>query len=138
MRRRFAIAVLCLLVAGPVLAQTQDGTATLTNQGLHVAEAAFGTGVTDRMLDGASYSFPVGTRVYCWTRLLDGAPGDTVLHVWLHDGVEIQRVELPVSDQHWRTWSYKTLYPGMGGQWTVEVRSAGGQVLGSYDFTATE
>ena len=51
---------------------------------------------------------------------------------------EIQSIELPVNGNHWRTWSYKTMYPGMDGNWRVEVKSAAGRVLGSYAFHCGE
>jgi hypothetical protein len=129
---RIVLAILCLALALPALAQAPPPPAPV----LAVDEAAFGTGVTDRVLDNPTDRFTVGERAYLWTSLTGGAPGDTIQHVWHLDDVEIQAVRLHVDASTWRTWSYKTLYPGQTGTWRVDVRDAAdGRLLGSWSFT---
>ena len=131
-----ALALLSLiLIATPSWAADQN---RLGADGLHVGEALFCAAVTDRMPEGQAESFATGARVYCWTRVLDGGAGDVIYPVWFHDGREIQSVELAVEAGHWRTWSYKTLFPGQQGVWRVEIQNALGELLGSYEFSATE
>jgi hypothetical protein len=131
-----ALALFSLILIAATLAAA--GQNQLGNDGLHVGEALFCEAVTDRMPEGSAESFPTGQRVYCWTRVLDGVAGNFIYHVWFHEGREIQSVELAVEAGHWRTWSYKTLFPGQLGAWRVEIQNAQGELLGSYDFRATE
>lgn len=128
------LGLLALLIAPAALAQDEADVAGT----LRVSETAFATQIVDRMPDGGAESYPVGTRVYLWCRLHGGAEGDRIYHVWFHEGDEIQSVELPVNLSHWRTWSYKTLYPGQSGEWRVEIQNAQGEVLSAATFTATE
>ncbi len=107
-------------------------------EGLRIDEAVLCADVTDRSPQSPAESFKLGERVYCWCRILGGKPGDFIYHVWFHEGREIQSVELAVTAERWRTWSYKTLFPGLGGSWRVEIQSAQGVILGSYDFSAEE
>ncbi len=129
-----ALMSLILIAATPVIADQNQ----LSNDGLHPEELVFCEAVTDRMPVGAAETFAIGQQVYCWTRILDGKAGDLVYHVWFHEDREIQSVELAVEAGHWRTWSYKTLFPGQLGAWRVEIQNTHGEILGSYDFSATE
>ncbi len=122
---------LCLLFAccGVGLAQQ----AQITQDGFGLVAGAFGTGIEDRELLGAAESFQIGDRVYFWSRLA-GIEDGGIQHVWFLGDREIQIIDLPVGAAQWRTWSYKTLFPGMSGNWRVEVRTATERVLGSYSF----
>lgn len=138
MKRKYGVLLtllsLFLVFATSSLAEQNQ----LSDGGLHVGEALFCESVLDRMPQAPALSFATGERVYCWTRVLDGAPGDFIYHVWFHEGREIQSVELAVEAGHWRTWSYKTLFAGQTGSWRVEIHNARGETLGGYEFTATE
>lgn len=129
-----AALTLLVLVAAPALADEE----VAGKPSLRVVESAFGTAIVDRMPDGGAESYQLGGKVYCWTRIRGGGEGDFVYHVWYFGEREIQSVELAVNGSHWRTWSYKTLYPGMAGEWRVEVQNSHGEVMGTYRFTATE
>jgi len=134
MNRFILVLAMLSLAVWPAAA---DDAAT-EKQALRVGEAAFGTAIVDRMPDGGAESYRIGDKVYCWTRILGGGEGDFVYHVWFFGEREIQSVELPVNGSHWRTWSYKTLFPGLAGEWRVEAQNAHGELLGTYRFTATE
>jgi hypothetical protein len=110
----------------------------LNAEGLVLSKMAFGTGVSERELEGQAETFRLGERVYCWTLLEGGRPGDLVRHVWFLGDKEIQSIELSVASASWRTWSYKTLYPGMAGAWRVEVLDTEGKMLGVQSFSVTE
>ena len=90
--------------------------------------------VVDRRLVGESDTFVVGTRVTFWTRIAGGRGGDTINHVWFHNGVRIGTTSLRVGSADWRTQSRQLLTPE--GQWAVEARDAEGRVLVRHTFRA--
>lgn len=137
MLRTLSVAT-ALLMLIPALVAAEGNPSRLEAEGLRVAEAVFCTAVVDRMPDGGAESYPLGTQVYYWSRILGGKQGEIVYHVWFLDDVELQSVELPLGASHWRTWSYKTLFPGQDGLWRVEVQNASSEVLSSHSFTATK
>jgi len=102
-------------------------------EGLRVTESGVGRGVVDRRLVGAGTRFEEGSTVFFFSRVLGGAPGQKLHHVWLHEGRVIQSIELPVGSANWRTYSNKTLW--VRGSWTVEARDADDRVLARADFS---
>ena len=96
---------------------------------LSVARSGVGTDVVDKQLVGRSDTFAVGTRVAFWTHVTGGRPGDTVRHVWFHEGGPAGAVDLAVGGPSWRTHSRSTLVPGAEGDWVVEVRDVEERVL---------
>lgn len=102
---------------------------------LSVPEHAVGTEVVDRRLVGVSERFPAGTRVWFWTRVLGGRPGQRIRHVWIRDGMVIDTITLTLGGRHWRTYSFKTVYPGSSGRWAVEARDENGVVLARSEFS---
>jgi cytoskeleton protein RodZ len=102
---------------------------------LKVPDYGVGTGVANRQLVGAGSRFTEGQDVWFWTRVLGGGPGETITHVWIHEGRESMTVELRIGGAHWRTQSRRTLRPGSAGQWAVEARDATGTLLARTDFT---
>ena len=103
---------------------------------LSVSEASISTNVVDRMPTGVSNSFVSSVeRVYAWTRI-EGASAQTMIHhVWIHEGIERADIELQVGGSPWRTWSNKAVPPEWAGDWRVEVRDSGGNVLDTINFT---
>ncbi len=102
--------------------------------GLAVPQSGVGTDVVDRQLVGRADTFRVGTRVVFWTQIVGGRPGDSVRHVWLHNGQTIGIVELPVGGPSWRTQSRRTMAPDASGSWVVEARDSEGHVLARHEF----
>jgi len=101
---------------------------------LIIAEHGVGTGVVDRQLVGEGDRFAEGTQVWFWTRVADGLPGETIRHVWLHEGREATGVTLALGGPQWRTQSAKTLNPGSLGSWAVEARDDSSRVLARREF----
>lgn len=102
--------------------------------GLRVSRFATGSGVVDREVVGSSDAFAVGTSVVFWTHMTGGRPGDTIGHVWLHEGREASSIVLPIGSPNWRTHSRHTLTPGTEGDWVVELRTSEGRLLASKRF----
>lgn len=114
----------------PVVEQLPDSP-TVPNR-IRVTGSGVGTGVVNRALVGQGTRFDEGSTVYFFTRVVGGASGQRLRHVWLFEGRVIQDIELPIGSAHWRTYSSKTLR--VQGNWTVEARSDDGQVLARADF----
>jgi hypothetical protein len=133
--KTFLPILLVIALALPTMAE--EPMAQLVDK-LTVPDLILGTDIMDREVVGEATSFTRGQRVYCWTRVLGGEMDDLITHIWYFEDSEIQRVELPVHASHWRTWSYKTIFPGMAGSWRVEVRDSADQVLADTVFTTTE
>ncbi len=102
---------------------------------LSISEHGVGERVVDRRLEGRGTTFEVGERVWFWTRVLGGRPGDRIQHVWLREGTPVSSIEIVIGGPHWRAYTWKTMYPGSGGRWTVEARDAEGTVLATEAFT---
>lgn len=97
-------------------------------------EAAVGTAIVDRELQGAAETFPptVGT-VYCWIKVSKTQAGTTVDAVWYHSDVEVGRKTLNIGGSPWRTNSSKIIPPDATGDWRVDI-VADGKVLKSVAF----
>ena len=97
-------------------------------------EAAVGTGVQDRQLQGGAESFPASVgKVYCFTKIGKTAPGAEFEHVWYHGTDEVGRVKLTAQASPWRTYSSKNVPPEATGDWRVDVVQDG-KVLKSVSF----
>lgn len=101
---------------------------------LSVLRSAVGSDVIDREPVGQSDAFVVGTPVVFWTHVSGGRPGDTIRHVWSHDGREVGVTVLPVGSASWRTQSRHTLSPESEGTWVVELQDREGRTLVSHQF----
>ena len=101
---------------------------------LSVPHSGVGTDVVDRYLVGQSDTFAINTRVAFWTVVTGGRPGETIQHVWIHEGKVVGVVDLAVGSSSWRTQTRRTLVPGAEGDWVVEAREPGGRVLARHAF----
>jgi hypothetical protein len=102
---------------------------------LTVAESAVCIGISDRQPDGTATEFSKDVpKIYYWTKI-DGARGEeAVKHVWYHGDTVIGEVSLNVKTPSYRTWSSKTVYPGLEGEMSVAVVDAAGNVLKKDEF----
>jgi len=100
---------------------------------LEIAESGVGLRLVGARLEGEGDRFEPGQRVTFATRVLGGAPGGHISHVWLRDGKVEQSIRLRLGGASWRTWSTKTL--GRPGAWAVEARDEQGRVLARADLT---
>ena len=95
------------------------------------AEVKAGTGVEKREVVGEAATFPAGTTVWVWSRVL-GAEG-SVKHVWKRDGQIAWTATLNVGSKRWSTQSRRTI--PKAGAWEVEVQTADGAPIGTVAFT---
>ncbi|HYV17441.1 MAG TPA: DUF2914 domain-containing protein [Verrucomicrobiae bacterium] len=109
------------------------GSRSSTSSSLQVAESGVGLRIVGTRLEGEGDRFTAGQRVTFATRILGGASGDHIRHVWLRDGKVEQAIRLRLGGASWRTWSTKTL--GRPGAWTVEARDELDRVLAHADLT---
>lgn len=101
---------------------------------LQVADAGFGKGVRDLALRERGTVFAEGDRVYFWMSVTGALDGQKLKHVWIYRGRAVQEIELTMKAESWRSWSYKTLFPGMTGAWLLELRDMEGHLLGNWSF----
>jgi transcriptional regulator with XRE-family HTH domain len=99
--------------------------------GGHLSVSDFGVGqrVVHKRLEGRTDQFALGEVAWFQTQVQGARSGDTVRHVWLHDGRAVYSVELPLGGRSWRTHSRARL--GRAGPWTIEARDEEGRVLAS-------
>lgn len=111
----------------------KDGSAPASVR-LAIQEHGIGSGIVGRKLVGQGERFAEGTQVWFWTHVTGGRPGQTLRHVWLHEGQEAISVPLTLGGPRWRTQSRKNLRQGSVGDWTVEARDDTGRVLAQQKF----
>jgi len=99
---------------------------------LDVSEFDLGIGVTDLQVVDVRREFEEGAVASFLTRVRGGAPGQTITHVWIRDGLLVQSLELRLGSPNWRTYSNKTLWDT--GEWAVEARDENGEVLARVEF----
>ena len=127
--RKLILVILVILVSGLV-------TAGLPAQRQFVdAEIVIARSVQDLEPVGAGDDFPSNVgQLAGWTRVT-GAANTTIEHVWRYQGME-NVIPLRIGQgSPWRTWSRKTIPSDWTGQWTFEVRDAGGNVIATTTFT---
>jgi transcriptional regulator with XRE-family HTH domain len=100
---------------------------TAAQSHLSVADYGVGRRVVRRRLEGQTDSFARGEAAWFQTQVVGGRAGESIRHVWLHDGRAVYSIELTLGGRSWRTHSRVTL--GRAGPWTVEARDDEGRVL---------
>jgi cytoskeletal protein RodZ len=118
----------------PVAPIVEQQTPPPTVGDLTIADYGVGTDVRQRVLVGEASQFETGTMVVFWNRVLGGAQGRSIRHVWYHEGNVNGSRTLTIGAAHWRTYSKQTLR--QSGQWTVEAQDENGSVLARQTFTA--
>jgi cytoskeleton protein RodZ len=102
---------------------------------LSIPDFGIGAKVIDRSLAERRSAFVAGERVYFWTRVLGGEPGASVRHVWLKNGRPVSDIAIGLGGPHWRTHTWQSMRDDCDGQWSVEARDAGNQLLATSGFT---
>ena len=130
MRKYWPALLIATLTATSAVAQQQAGAAAPAPS----AEAAVGTAVAERTLQGAAESFAAGTeRVYCFARVTNVPVDGEIEFVWYKGETEVARVKQTVKSSPYRTWSSKAIGADGAGDWRCDVVS-GTNVLQSVKF----
>jgi hypothetical protein len=123
-RTFYPVALLLLLVAGTVAAETPSATAAIC------------TAIKDNACEGADvrFSSSVG-KLFCFSQV-SNVP-DMAFHVWFKGDKELGRARRtsPTARGSWRTWSSITIGSNLIGGCRCEVRDAQGAVLATAQFT---
>ena len=136
--KKFAILLSFALVltGGVVFAQEISVEATIPAGSLVVAESAVCVGISDRQPEGTAIEFSKDTqKIYYWTKITGVQSEEKVKHVWYSGDTVINEVSLNVNTSPFRTWSSKTVHPGLEGEMSVAVIDAAGNVLKKDTFT---
>jgi hypothetical protein len=109
---------------------SQTASPSESQSAVRIPEAVVCQDVVDRAPVGAGDAFAKEVpRVYCFTHVVDAAPGTQLIHNWYYQGNLKASVDLTVGSSDFRTWSYKTMMPQWTGEWMVEILSANGTPL---------
>jgi len=102
-----------------------------------IARLVVGTGVENKEPVGIAETFPASTeKVFCFLEATNIAQDTEISFVWLHGQKEMLKVLLPLKmGPKWRTYAHKNL-AGLKGDWTVEIRSADGNLVKDIKFKA--
>ncbi|MCL2485247.1 MAG: DUF2914 domain-containing protein [Endomicrobia bacterium] len=102
---------------------------------LTVVDSAFTTAIVDRQPESRATEFSKNVeKIYYWTKIEGAKEATTVKHIWYSGDKVIHEMALKVTTPSFRTWSNKTLYPGLS-DLAVEVVDADGKVLKRDTFT---
>ena len=131
--RKYWPAVIAASLSLTSLAGAQDATQAGAAKA-PAAEAAVGTAIANRALEGAAESFPASSgKLVCFSKVSNLAADSEIEHVWYKGDAEQARVKLKVGGSPWRTHSSKTLPEDAKGEWRCDV-VADGKVLQSVKF----
>ena len=95
------------------------------------AEVKVGTGVEKHEIVGEAASFPAGSTVFVWSRVLNGE--GNIKHVWKLDGKDVWTANRAVGSKRWSTQSRRAI--PKAGNWSVDVQTEAGASLGTVSFT---
>ena len=100
-----------------------------------IDQLVVGTGVENLEPAGVAESFPAATeKVYCFLKATDIAKDTEVTLVWSLAQKEVRRATLSLKQgSRWRTFDWKNLN-GQKGEWKVELKDGGGNVLKDLKF----
>lgn len=119
------LALATLIALAPTAAMSAEG---------KVSRAQFTSAILDREpVDEVTSIDSTTSKIFFFTELRN-LEDRTVTHRWTHGGEVKAEVIFKVRGSRWRVYSSKTLLPEWIGDWTVEVISEDGTVLGTYEL----
>jgi hypothetical protein len=100
-----------------------------------IGRLVVGTGVENREPVGVAETFPATTeKVYCFLEATEISKDTEVSFVWFLGDKEMAKTNLPLTmGPRWRTFANKTV-EGMKGDWKVEIRDSGGNLVQEVKF----
>jgi len=101
--------------------QSTKTTPPAPSSGMYVKRAAIALDVENREpRDTATVFPPAVKRLYCFTEIMDGE-GEEIQHRWYWNDDLLSAVPLKINSKRYRTYSAKTIVPGMTGEWHVAI-----------------
>ncbi|MFZ5569762.1 MAG: DUF2914 domain-containing protein [Thermodesulfobacteriota bacterium] len=92
--------------------------------GIQIHDAVICRHVSDRMPIEPGETFGDDVKsLSCFVRVTGAAENDGIIHNWYHGEKLVAGIALHVGANNWRTYSTKSVFPGMTGNWRVEVLS---------------
>jgi hypothetical protein len=138
MKRRKALrfgVILMVMVAWVMILRVYGEEKSEESAGFTIARLVVGTGVENTEPVGVSETFPASTeQVSCFLEATNIAKDTEVSFVWFYSEKEMLKTTLPLkAGSRWRTYANKNLR-GLKGDWKVEIRDPGGNVLKDVKF----
>ncbi len=104
----------------PVTAETTPAIQT----GIQIEDAVICRHVADRMPIEPGDVFGDDVKsLSCFTRVVGATENDGIIHNWYFGEKLVAGIALHVGAKNWRTFSTKSVFPGMSGNWRVDVLS---------------
>lgn len=129
--------LLAWVVLSGVMCASTPQPAAVADSDITVVKATACRAVAERKPVESTDTFTTGDeRAYVWCQVTNGA-GTELRHVYYHEGAHVVTVPLPIRSDDYRTWSYKTLWPGAVGAWRVDMVTGEDTVLATVEFTVT-
>ncbi|MBN1578385.1 MAG: DUF2914 domain-containing protein [Chitinispirillaceae bacterium] len=122
--------------AAAIKAAPAASTQKIQSGAMIVKRAAIALDVVDREPRDTGTVFPPEVkRLYCFTEIGNGQ-GQEIQHRWYWNDDLLNAVSLKVTSNRYRTYSAKTILPGMTGEWRVAVVDSRNEaVLQMVNFT---
>lgn len=95
--------------------------APAASSGIIIKRAAIALDVENREPRDTATVFPTAVkRLYCFTEIMNGE-GEEIQHRWYWNDEMLSAVPLKIHSNRYRTYSAKTIVPGMTGEWQVAI-----------------
>jgi hypothetical protein len=125
------LAKACVLLSIMLVSMTWAGTATVKpspaapaadGSGLVVTRSAVATDLEENEPVHAAETFPADVkRLYCFSQVKGAKDSAEIEHRWYWNDRLISSIPLKIRSGNWRTYSIKTIAPGMTGEWMVSI-----------------
>ena len=115
--------------------KTEQKAISKETAGFTIVRVVVGTGVKNNEPVGVAEIFSgSAVKVYCFLQVSDIAKDTEVSLVWFHGQDEKLKTILPLKmGKRWRTYANKNLR-GLKGDWKIEIKDAGGNLLKEIKF----
>ncbi len=146
MKQGILLVATAILVIGPVLGLAQSeqtdipdslagGIMPVSSSAILAVDAKICSGIEERQPVGVTDRFGSDVeQIFLWSKITGAADSTAITHVWIYEGKEMARVELPVKSASWRAWTSKKILPSWMGEWEAQVIGPDGVVMATIRF----
>jgi hypothetical protein len=108
-------------------------------ESMNIEKSAVCENVVNREVVNEGSSFPTSVgKLYCFSKVANIDSYTEVVHTWYFGNTQRARVTLNVNPPAWRTYSSKNIQNHEIGDWRVEIRDQGGNLLETVRFEVTQ